>query len=230
MKAALVILLIGLGFAGFGAYIFFVEAGNSSDEADRIESLPGGTMSEFRDVPLNDTVAVTGTIIPTDPINESAVADYDFIVYQVHRWEVSTDDGETEGTWYFVSSDMVRFRLQLSDLLLRIEKADIGEIEGELHRHVQRSSGGESATYEDSSLPEGSRLYGGLMSGDTVTVVGTRTGEETILPEKLYGGTREALVDDLRGEAAESQIVGGIFAIVGVVVAVGAGIAAIRAL
>lgn len=230
-KYGLMFFLLGICLFGAGVYAFFNVAAGLSSEADRVEALPGDDSGLFVDLQPGREVAITGTLVDntraTSPNAhvEQVIQQFDLVAYTVDEWHVRrvNSDGSVryQGSWERQSQfipealglDYGNETVYISapngtPVMENLRHSDVRQVPG---------SGLDSAHYDGESLRHGALRVRGYQNGDTLTVVGTTQSRTLIHVTDLYGGTRSAYIDHLRGEA-EAQRLGGVaFMIIGVV-------------
>jgi hypothetical protein len=164
-------------------------------EAAELEGLPGGTLESFKRASPNSRVAITATLID-NPLLED-----DLVAYVRQVWSFYRDKNWEE--WVDPQPNFPSLTVQLDGQTIRVQRStSLDELGGSLHERVYAAPyDGRCRDYGDQCLSVGSLRFQGLANGDIVTVVGWRTSDGSILPARLYGGSRTELVDKLRRDA-----------------------------
>jgi hypothetical protein len=79
---------------------------------------------------------------------------------------------------------------------------------GSLHESQELGQGPESAEHEGEQLPEGTVRTRGFQDGDLITVVGNKGSSGDLAPDRLFGGDRVQLVEDIRAGARAAFVAG----------------------
>ncbi len=208
-------------FACAGGLVFGL-AGSYENDAQEIEEL-----AEYSAGSLNDKVYATGTISDTATISSDPVlgdiSQYEFIGYQVDRWDVSRSTSSSSsnrstsynGDWSDVSSAFGPFGLDNGEI--NVLPNDTVTIDGDVHEYLipGTDGNGNTDTYNGQTVTDGTLRLQGFQNGDLITVMGIRRDGENLNAEKMYGGTRAEWVSDLEGQAETSRNVGYVVAACG---------------
>ena len=214
-------LIIGSIFLGMALYLWLVAAPDQDNEASHIEGLPGTSLAQYTDLPAGTEVAIRVMLVNNMTLTDDFydVRTYELVAYKVDEWNVTTDsEGDESGKWHTISHNIPSLTFQFEDAqytLIREQRGAGLSFSGDLYEFLQRSASGKEASYDGEKLRDGSHRIRGFRDGDTVTVVGTRTAQGDVIPTRLHGGDRQSLVDDIRGEAHQARLVGGLFGCVG---------------
>ena len=206
----LMLLGMGVGFLAVGTYGGIVSARHARAEVARLEQLPPLSAATLKDQPGGTESLVEGVVS-----RDNRVVFRDFVAYVREELDVTTDsDGDREETWRSDGGETPGLLLEAGGVV-RVNKG-YGIARG---HHVWY----DEATLGFNRQPrDGSERYHGLVAGGPVTAVGTVVdgpeGKE-LDAQTLFGGTRDEYLTSRRGVAASLPILGGIFGVVGLLLA-----------
>ena len=205
-------MLLGMGvaFVAVGTYVGVVVARQERAEVARLEQLPPLSAAALEDQPGGTEALVEGVVSP-----DNRVVFRDFVAYVREELDVTTDrDGDRDETWRSDGGETPGLLLEAGGVV-RVAKG-YGIARG--HRVWY-----DEATLGFNRQPrDGSERYHGLVAGGPVTAVGTVVdgpGGKELAAQTLFGGTRDAYLTSWRKEAASLPIFGGLFGVVGLVLA-----------
>lgn len=207
----IVMVFMSLVFLALGVGLGLFAGGAVAREARTIAALPRLDMAGFRQTPVGDLVAVTGSLVD----NADVTAGEGFVIYLEQEWEVSYDDEDDdwEGDWRTVRTVMPNCTLRFANgqlVLYRNPEVDIACAPHKKIVHIP--SNGQVVE----GIAEGTVQRIGFRDDDRITAVGAKTDGEGVTPDRLFGGDRVALVDYLKGEATGFRVVGGIFVVIAI--------------
>lgn len=205
-------MLLGMGvaFLAVGTYVGVVGARKARAEVARLEGLPSLSAAALEDQPGGTEALVEGVVSP-----DNRAVFRDFVAYVREELDVTTDsDGDREETWRSDGGETTGLLLEAGGVV-RVNKG-YGIARG---HHVWYD---EATLGFNRQTRDGSERYHGLVAGGRVTAVGTVVdgpeGKE-LDAQTLFGGTRDAYVTSWREGAASLPIFGGLFGVVGLVLA-----------
>lgn len=209
---ALMLLGIGLIFLATGVFVGVVAAGEARAEVARLEGLRPLSAGALEDQPAGAEAMVEGVVSP-----RNLAVFRDFVAYEREEVEVDTDgDGDRRETWSAAGHEKPALLVEAGGLAT-VAREDYSITQGHALWYD------EATLNFDSSTRDGSVRYRGVVAGRPVTAVGTvaegAEGAELTAAE-LFGGTREELLASRREGAAFLPIFGGIFGVVGLIIAV----------
>jgi hypothetical protein len=206
----LMLLGMGVAFLAVGTFVVVVSARQARAEVARLEQLPPLSAAALEDQPGGTEAFVEGVVSP-----ENRAVFRDFVAYVREELDVTTDsDGDRDETWRSDGGEVPGLLLQAGGVVRVAKGYGIA-----LGHHVWY----DEATLGFNRRPrDGSERYHGLVAGGRVTAVGTVVdgpeGKE-LDAQALFGGTREEFLTSRRGVAASMRILGGIFGVVGLLLA-----------
>ncbi len=186
-------------FFACGACMFFYLGPQQRGEANRIEDMAAiTTAADYSNAPGGEEILVTGTLRGNEPLTEEG-----YVAYIVEEWDVtdsSNDNDDPSGHWSQVDEEVPALTVELdSGLTIRTAPAGSVTLGGSMETGpIQPGSGGLSADYQGQRLREGSRRMRGYRDGATITVLGTKQAAGELTPNRLYGGTQQGLVEEVR--------------------------------
>jgi hypothetical protein len=205
-------MLLGMGvaFMAVGTFVGVVSARQERAEVARLEQLPSLSAATLEDQPGGTEAFVEGVVSP-----DNRVVFRDFVAYVREELDVTTDsDGDRDETWRSDGGETPGLLLEVGGVV-RVGKG-YGIARG---HHVWY----DEATLGFNRRPrDGSERYHGLVAGGRVTAVGNVVdgpeGKE-LDARTLFGGTRDEYLTSRRGVAASMRILGGLFGVVGLLLA-----------
>jgi hypothetical protein len=206
----LMLLGMGVAFLAVGTYVGVVDARQERAEVARLEQLPPLSAAALKDQPGGTEAIVEGVVSP-----DNRVVFRDFVAYVREELDVTKDShGDREETWRSDGEDTPGLLLEAGGVV-RVAKG-YGIARG--HRVWY-----DEATLGFNRQPrDGSERYHGLVAGGPVTAVGTVVdgpGGKELDAQTLFGGTLDEFLTSRRGVAASLRILGGIFGVVGLLLA-----------
>jgi hypothetical protein len=201
-------LIIAVVFLFLGGLAVFWMAPELTREAGHIESLPWVDASDFTRLASEEELCTTGALHGT-PLHS------DLVLYAYEEWVVESDgDGGYDGEWEAIEYNIPALSVAHDDghiPTVPVASATLGGEQREviLERGTGRRVDGYTA---------GTRRVAGYYAGDRVSVVGRKDPAGRLVPERFYGGERDALVKDLRLGSRLAILIGVSFMFVGPVV------------
>lgn len=206
----IVMAFMSLTFLALGVGLGLFAGGAVAREARTIAALPRLDMAGFRQTPVGDLVAVTGSLVD----NADLASGEGFVIYQEQEWDVDYDEDDGwEGDWRTVRTVAPQCTMGFADGRLLLYRNPDVDIDGAPHENtIHIPVGGR----EVEGILEGTVRRIGFRDDDQITAVGAKTDGEGVTPDRLFGGDRVALVDHLKGEATGFRVVGGIFVVIAI--------------
>jgi hypothetical protein len=205
----LFILIFGLLFLALGAILGIFGAADARAEAARAEALVPLTAAALEDQTPGETALVEGVLSAR---NRARFRDY--VAYTVEEYR-GREDGNDNPEWEDEEQVTPPLIVEAGGVV-RVANEDY-RIEGALTRWQ------ESQTLSWNGFTgEGTKRYAGLVAGQPVTTIGAvAAGAEgnELRAEVVFGGTRAQYVAAQRQSAFMLPIVGGIFGLIGLIVA-----------
>lgn len=199
----------GLVFVGVGAGLATLGAGDARAAAERAERLAPLSAAALEDGQPGREALVEGRVSARNP-----ALFQDLVAYV--REEYRGSDDNRRDMW---AEDERRTPALLIDLPDGAASLADGQYALDNPPQSWQEPGGKRW---DGFAGEGTKRYRGLRAGDQVVAVGTlvegREGLE-LRAEWVYGGTRAQYIEGQRGSAAFLPWFGGLFALIGAVVA-----------
>lgn len=202
--AAVGVGVVSICFLISGAAMAFWLSPQQALEWRRIEGLPELDAVAYAAVTTGEDVAVTGTLIDNPTQTEEGL-----VAYIQEEWDVSTpsssdsdSDSEPSGSWKTIDTVVPALTLSVAGGSIKTVAASSVNLGGDMHATaIKRGRGSEQADYEGQLLPEGSTRMQGFTNGDLVTVVGKKASTGDLIPDRLFGGDRVQLVENIRSSA-----------------------------
>lgn len=208
---------IGAGFAAvcflaFGALLAFVLSPQQAMEWRRIEGLPELDAAAYAATGIGEEVALTGTL--TD--NAAQVSE-ELVAYVREQWEIepanrtddSTSNDEPEGSWNTVETVVPALTIAINGGNIKTISVGSATLGGNMRETaIQQGRGSEKADYNGQQLPEGSTRMRGFANGDVVTIVGHKASTGDVTPERIFGGDRVQLIENIRSGARTMFAIG----------------------
>lgn len=191
-----------------GALLAFVISPQQAIEWRRIQNLPELDAGSFASTASGEDVAITG------PLDGNAELTDDGLVAYIHeRWEVTPadpddEDDEPSGMWAMVETNVPALSVQIAGGTVETLADNSASLEGSLHETLTQGTGAEVAEFENQQLPEGSERIRGFRNGDLVTVVGTKATIGGLAADRIFGGDRVQLVENIRSGARAAFLIG----------------------
>jgi len=196
--------IAGVGVFLCGALMAFVISPQQAIEWRKIQGLPELDANGVQAAPSGQEIAMTGYLA-----GNTAVTADGLVAYEKHQWTVRTststsEDGETStptGSWDALETNIPVLNVNISGGTVSTVAATSVNIGGNYQQTIERGTSNVTADYDGSPLPEGSIRTQGFRDGDLVTIVGNKSSVGGVTPERIYGGDRNQLVEDIRGGA-----------------------------
>jgi len=205
---------IGVGFMAvcflmMGIILAFVVSPRQAVEWRRVQNLPLATASTVESAPAGTEIVISGTLTE----NPATLDGTEYVAYRLQEWRVSppeVDQSDPKGTWVTVDESYPALTLSVDGGTLRTTPVNRVTMSGNLHEDQQVGSGEMEARDGSDMLPDGSTRTAGFHNGDLVTVLGSKASTGDLIPERLFGGDRVQLVENIRG-GARGAFMAGIF-------------------
>jgi hypothetical protein len=203
--------LIGFGliFLALGIFMATTGAQQARAEADRAERLRPLTVAALDDSQPGREALIEGRISARNP-----QLFQQFVAYIREEYRGTDDDDREE--WEEDGRRTPRLRIEVADGVVSLAN-DNYELDSSPHSWQES----EARTW-NGFTGEGTKRYRGFWAGDAALAIGTLVrGSEglELQAERVYGGTRSAYIADRQSAARWMPWVGGIFGLVGVVIA-----------
>lgn len=194
-------------FLGFGALLAFYISPQQALEWRRIEGLPELDATAYASAASGQEVAITGTLA-----DNFALTPEGLVAYIREQWDVtppSDKEDKPDGSWKIVETNVPVLRIAIAGGGISTTSVESATFSGSLHETaIQQGAGTEKADYNGQSLPEGSTRMRGFANGDLITVVGHKASTGDLIPDRLFGGDRVQLVQEIRSGAQAMFVVG----------------------
>jgi len=183
-----------------GALLAFVLAPQQALQARRVERLPVMAAEDVDAAAPGDDVLITGRLEDNPVIAEDGFVAYVREVWVVERptptGQTSARRSEPVGKWEVIERDVPDLTVNVDGRLVQIQRTNGVAMSGALHERLiyARTFYAEEAWYQGVKLKEGSERLRGLYNGDRITVLGTRASTGGVVPEELFAGDRETLI------------------------------------
>lgn len=197
--------LAAVCFLGFGALFAFVLSPQQAMEWRRIEGLPELDAAAYAGTTIGDEVALTGTL--TDNATQGSEG---LVAYVREQWDVkpanksdeSTSNDKPEGSWDIVETYVPVLTIAINGGKVKTIAVSSANLGGNMHETaIKQGTGSERAAHNGQQLPEGSTRMRGFSNGDVVTVVGHKASTGDVTPNRIFGGDRVQLVENIRSGA-----------------------------
>lgn len=204
--AAIAAVLMAVCFLAMGAFLTFYISPQQAIEWRQIRNLPELDAAGLAATPSDTLVAITGRLEG----NEELLPD-GLVAFVQEEWNVTPprdDDDRPKGSWRELRQEVPALSIATAGgavATLPVARTTFG---GSLTEWVEAGSSPNRATYDGQQLPDGSLRTRGLRNGDLVTVVGRKATTGEIVPNRLFGGDRVQLVDNIRTGARVAFIAG----------------------
>lgn len=191
-----------------GAILAFVISPQQALEWRRIQNLPELDAAAYAATASGEAVAITGTLEGNEPAGEN-----DLVAFYRDRWNVEPPDPEEEddepsGSWVRTETVAPPLTIAIGGGSVTTLAASSPTFGGNLHESRVLGDGPETAEYEGEQLPEGTVRTRGFQNGDLITVVGNKGSTGDLSPDRLYGGDRVQLVENIRAGARAAFVAG----------------------
>ncbi len=213
----IVLAVLGVAFVVIGVFAGISQTARTLLEARLIENLPELDAPAVRSLAPDTPVAVTGIL----ELNEDRADVEGLIIYLEQVWAIEDSEDEGwEGAWETVYRAMPTTTLTLTGGSVTLRYTSEIAIDGTLH---------ESRLYipeqgrKVEGIVEGTLRHVGFKAGDQLTVVGTTTATG-IMPNRVFGGDRQALLRHFEQRVVGLRITGAIFGLVGLILMAVAGV------
>jgi hypothetical protein len=196
--------ILGLVFVAVALYAGVVQADRTQREAREVRQLPELSAAALARSMPGTTVAATGIL--------AGDAGEEMLIYTEEEWQVERDDeGEWSGAWETINTVSPDATISLTDgNVLLLGTRDVA-IDATLHEESIYVPEGAS---EVDGFVEGSIRHLGFRAGDQITTVGS-VASEGIIPGRIVGGDRDALIVLLSQQVTGLRIVGAVLGLVG---------------
>lgn len=192
-----------------GAIMAFVISPQQAVEWRRIQNLPELDAGGVAAAAAGEKLAVTGILEDNPTLNDEGL-----VLYRHERWEVTppdpTDSEDTtpDGSWKLVEQNIPVLAIQISGGSISTLPDDSAMLGGQMHEWLTEGPGPLEASTGGQQLPDGSERIQGFRNGDLVTITGQKASTGGIVPDRIFGGDRVQLVEDIRGQARAALIMG----------------------
>lgn len=217
MTGVIALVAVSVCIFGCGAMMAFVLSPKNALEWRHIESLPVLDATSYEALKPGDEAAITGTLDGNEPITPDGL-----VAYEKDQWNVSKSDATSSsssspsapsGSWDVVEINAPQLNLTVSGGAIKTQSASQITVSGDLHEVLQPSKNSLMADYDGKNLPDQSIRLRGFNDGDLLTVVGQKGSTGALIPNRLYGGDRVQLVNEIR-QAAQTYFVAGVGAMI----------------
>ncbi len=210
--------LLGLAFVGIGT-LAWVQAGRVEAECGTLRGLP-----DFDGAALESPIPETAVVVTGVLQGQDAVADPNGLLLHVEEvWNLRWNDSEGSEGW---EGDWERVLFRLPPCTVRAARGDVAlaaaadvPFDGVPWEFVTRLPDGGR---EVDGVREGTVRRRGFKAGDRLTVVGV-VQQAGIRPQRYFGGDRAGLEQHLSQQVLGLRLVGGVFSLVGLALAIAAG-------
>lgn len=204
ISGAVGIVIATIGIFACGAVMAFFLSPQAALEWRRIEALPELDTSSFAALSAGSEAAITGTLKDNDTLTSDGL-----VAYRKEIWNVSqsssssssTGTPEPSGSWDTLESHFPSLSIDIKGGAVHTQEVAGTDIGGSLHTNITKTSSNLTAEYDNSPLPDKSIRIQGFTNGDLVTVVGKKGSAGGLIPDRLYGGDRVQLVDEIHQQA-----------------------------
>lgn len=195
---------VAVCFLAFGALFAFVLSPQQAVEWRRIEGLPELDAASYAATAANQEAVITGTLSDNADLTDGLVA------YVQEQWDVepanktddSTSNDKPEGSWDTIETNVPVLTLAINGGNVKTVAASSVTLDGNMHETaVKQGKGSEKASDNGQELPEGSTRLRGFANGDLVTVVGRKASTGDLAPDRIFGGDRVQLIENIRSSA-----------------------------
>lgn len=189
-----------------GFIMAFVVSPSQAIEWRRIQNLPELTPSEFAALSSGEDLAITGTLSGNQALTPDGL-----VLYERSRFEVDPpddNDNTADGSWTPIESVYPTLKMDFSGTSVDVLAAESITLNLVPHEIIEDAPSGITATYGDQTLHEGAIRTSGFKNGDLVTVVGKKASVGGIVPNRIAGGDRVQLVEDIRAGARIAFVLG----------------------
>lgn len=199
------VIVMAIAMLVCGGILAFVVSPGQAMEWRRIQGLPETTSGSLAVANPGDEVVFTGTLDGNEELTEYRLAAYRQSVWEVTSSKDSDGNTDYDGSWTEQEKVVPALTVRVSDGSITTIPETTASFGRPTVTETVESNQGQSVDGHH----EGSLQYEGFRNGDRVTVTGTRTNGGEVLPDRIFGGTREQLVEDIRS-GARAAFVGGI--------------------
>jgi hypothetical protein len=228
-RGPLIGLVLGLIFIGIG---FLVRGGLSAatQDADLIASSYSLDAATWEAVAVNSTGVLQGVVIGDD-LDANG-----FIISKTDRLVSRNKSSGNGGKQYFWQSYESHFSIASLAIdggnLLITSQSESFRISGETEELIDTSTifPGRALVYNynGTRLAEGALRTSGVRAGDTISVLGSKTGNGSMIVTRLHVGDVASFEAAIRKEGQTASLVGYIMIGIGAIVVIVAGIATVR--
>ena len=198
---------IGSAFAGAIAAVFFLICGavlafvispQQALEWRRIQGLPELDAASYAATATGEAVAITGTLAGNEMLTQDGLAAFYREVWEVEPPDPDVEDDEPEGSWERFETVVPALTLEVSGGSVTTLSASSPTFGGSLHETVQEGTGPTAEGFGEEWHAEGSIRTSGFKDGDLITAVGHKGSTGDLAPDRLFGGDRVQLVQEIR--------------------------------
>jgi hypothetical protein len=230
LRGPLIGLFLGLVFIGLGILLTVSISGGAARDAEMIAASYAPDAAAWQAVGTDELAALQGTASGTPDENGHVASVTDRLVSR------TTGSGESQRRqhyWEPVTSNFVLVGLAISgDDVLLTTQSSLPGISGEADEIIDQS--GELAgrldvyQYKGTELAEGARRTVGIREGDTISVLGRKTGSGDMIVIRAHVGDVASFEQAVGEEQAATSIFGYVFGGLGVLVTIISVLALVR--
>jgi hypothetical protein len=200
-----------LFFLIMGAVVTFWVAPRVAEESQEISELPELDLAAYDAAAPGTRVAVTGVLQDNEEMSGGYVAVARMI------WALSPGS-DTEGAWRDMGTYVPHLTVAIEGGTITTDRGVGVLLTGAMHEATVLPASG--APSEDGEPAEGTIQARGLRNGDLVTVIGVKTYTGELLPDEIYGGSREEIIAERREPSQIWLIIGPALMVFAVIVGV----------
>jgi hypothetical protein len=151
-------------------------------------------------------------------LTDNATLESDGLVaYIREQWDVkpanksdNIDSNDTpEGTWDTIETNVPALTIAINGGNIKTIAVSSANLGGNMHETaIKQGTGSEKASHNGQQLPEGSTRMRGFSNGDVVTMVGHKASTGDLTPNRIFGGDRVQLIENIRSGARTMFVIG----------------------
>jgi hypothetical protein len=204
MISSMGVVAIGaLGLFVCGATMAFFLSPQAALEWRRIEALPHLDASGFEALRTGTEAALTGTLKDNDTLTPDGL-----VAYQKDIWDVpepsessSGTPSKPSGTWENVETKIPALTLEITGGAITTQQVGTATLSGTMHTTIEKGKSTRVAETGGEMLPDQSIRIQGFANDDLVTIVGKKSTAGALIPDRVFGGDRTQLVDEIHIQA-----------------------------
>jgi hypothetical protein len=200
-----------LFFLTMGAALTFWVAPRVGEESQEISHLPELDLAAYRATAPGTRVAVTGVLQDNEEFSGGYVAVARTI------WMLSPED-DTEGVWRDMGTYVPHLTVAIEGGTITTDRGVGVLLTGAMHEETILPDSGTPS--EDGEPVEGTIQARGLRNGDLVTIIGVKTDTGELLPDEVYGGSREEMIVERRQPSQVWLVIGPALMVFAVIIGV----------